>query len=99
MEAVPSQTTAWEILAHVVPQYGPNTILDAGMQNGMKSFISQKHCQSLMDAIWRGGISEQATHPRTHTHTHTHTRTHTHTHARAHTRTRAHAHAHTRTHA
>ena len=38
-----------------MPQWGPNTILDTAMQLGMKGFVSQKHCQSLMEVWWRGG--------------------------------------------
>eukprot|EP00966_Prymnesium_polylepis_P279339 6453552-Prymnesium_polylepis.1 len=33
-------------------------LLDAGMQFGMKVFLSQKHCQSMMDGIWRGGFAQ-----------------------------------------
>ena len=36
--------------------WGPNTLLDMAMLFSMKSFVSHKHCQSLMDVWYRGGF-------------------------------------------
>ena len=52
---MPTQPAAYRILSNAVKAWGPNTLLDMAMQFEMKLFISQKHCQSLMDVWWRGG--------------------------------------------
>ena len=54
LNSVTLQASARAILGRALPDWGSTTLLDLAMQFKMKSFICQWHCQSLMDAWWRG---------------------------------------------
>jgi len=64
LEVVPSSLEGFAILGHTVPQWGASSLLDTGMQFGMKKFLSHKHCQSMVDAIWRGDFEGSITLPK-----------------------------------
>ena len=55
MELVHEQEVAHWVLSQQASAWRMGALIDLAMQMGMKAFLGQKHCQSLMDLRWRGG--------------------------------------------
>ena len=56
LNAVPTRAEAARILAHVVPAWGRNYLIDVAMLLEMRNFLSHNSCQSLMDDWFKGGF-------------------------------------------